>query len=153
VFSIRYFILVVAKQKSKNIESAFVGQWWYGGCVLKRVDNYLTVLPSNEFAFTNYKHTNAFETELIKVLKIAQYFNAAIAEMIILLSLNLNGVRVNCSKCICSNLDCSTLFSKMSSARHKKCQLLDRQKYAVRVPHFVFEQLIKKLHLLKFSSR
>ncbi len=28
-------------------------------------------------------------------------------------------VRVNCSKCICSNLDCSTLFSKMSSARQK----------------------------------
>jgi len=76
------FHLVVAKQKSKNIESAFVGQWWYGGCVLKRVDKYLTVLPSNEFAFTNYKHRNAFETELIKVLKIlAQYFDAAIAEI------------------------------------------------------------------------
>ena len=61
-------------------------------------------------------------------------------------------VRVNCSKCICSNLDCSTLFSKMSSARHKKCQLLDRQKYAVRVPHFVFEQMIKKVQLLEISS-
>ena len=46
-------------------------------------------------------------------------------------------VRVNCLKCNCSNLDCSTLFSKMSSAQHKKHQLLDRQKYAVRVPHFI----------------
>jgi hypothetical protein len=46
------------------------------------VDKYLTVLPSNEFAFTNYKDRNAFETELIKVLKIlAQYFDAAIAEI------------------------------------------------------------------------
>ncbi len=57
---------------------------------------------------------------------------------------NFTWVRVNCSKCNCSNLDCSTLFSKMSSARHRKHQLLDRQKYAVSVPHFVFEQLIKK---------
>ncbi len=30
-----------------------------------------------------------------------------------------NGVRVNCSKSICSNLDCSTLFFKMSTARQK----------------------------------
>ncbi len=65
----------------------------------------------------------------------------------------LGRVRVNCSKFICSNLDCSTLFSKMSSARLKKCQLLDRQKYAVRVPHFVFKQLQKKMHLLEFSRR
>ncbi len=61
-------------------------------------------------------------------------------------------VRVNCSNCICSNLDCSTLLSKMSTARHNKCQLLDRQKYAVHVPHFVFEQMIKKVQLLKILS-
>jgi hypothetical protein len=32
----------------------------------------------------------------------------------------------------------------MSSDPHKKCQLLDRQKYAVRVPHFVFQAVDKK---------
>jgi hypothetical protein len=41
----------------------------------------------------------------------------------------------------------------MSSAQHKKCQLLDKQKYAVRVPHFVLEQLIKKVQLLKILSK
>jgi hypothetical protein len=41
------------------------------------------------------------------------------------------------------NLDCST----------EKCHLLNRKKYAVRVPHVNFEQLIKKVHLLEFSSR
>jgi hypothetical protein len=60
--------------------------------------------------------------------------------------------RVMCLKFICSNLDCLALFLKMSSAWHKKCQLLVRQKYAVRVPHFVFEQLIKKVRLLKIFS-
>ena len=34
-------------------------------------------------------------------------------------------VRVNCSKCNCSNLDCSTQFSKKSTARQQKCQLLE----------------------------
>jgi hypothetical protein len=63
-----------------KIEKYIIGFCWTvvvgrDGCVLKRVDKYLTVLPSNEFAFTNYKHTNAFQTELIKVLKTAQYFD------------------------------------------------------------------------------
>ena len=42
--------------------------------------------------------------------------------------------------------------ARILTARHKKCQLLDRQKYAVRVPHFVFEQLIKKVQLLEYLS-
>jgi hypothetical protein len=41
------------------------------------------------------------------------------------------------------NLDCST----------EKCHLLDKKKYAVRVPHVNFEQLIKKVQLLKILSR
>jgi hypothetical protein len=41
------------------------------------------------------------------------------------------------------NLDCST----------EKCHLLDRKKYAVRVPRVNFEQLIKKVHLLEYSRR
>jgi hypothetical protein len=45
------------------------------------------------------------------------------------------------------NVNCST--QKVSTARHKKCQLLDSQKYAVRVPHFVFEQMIKKVKLIE----
>ena len=45
--------------------------------------------------------------------------------------------------------------ARISTARQffQKCHLLDRKKYAVRVPRVNFEQLIKKLHLLEFSSR
>ena len=35
----------------------------------------------------------------------------------------------------------------------EKCQLLDKKKYAVRVPRVNFEQLIKKVKLLELSSR
>jgi hypothetical protein len=35
----------------------------------------------------------------------------------------------------------------------EKCQLLNKKKYAVRVPRVNFEQLIKKVKLLKISSR
>jgi hypothetical protein len=40
------------------------------------------------------------------------------------------------------NVNCST----------EKHQLLDRQKYAAHVHHFVFEQLIKKVHLVEILS-
>jgi hypothetical protein len=40
-----------------------------------------------------------------------------------------------------------TFFRKLDCLT-EKCHLLDRKKYAVRVPHVNFEQLIKKVQLL-----
>jgi hypothetical protein len=45
-----------------------------------------------------------------------------------------------------------TFFEKVICST-EKCQLLDKQKYAVRVPRVNFEQLIKKVELLEISSR
>ncbi len=42
-------------------------------------------------------------------------------------------------------------FFKNVICSTKKRHLLDRKKYAVRVPRVNFEQLVKKLHLLEFS--
>ena len=61
-------------------------------------------------------------------------------------------VRVNCSKSICSNLDFSTLFFRNLDCSTEKCHLLDRKKYAVRVPRVNFEQLIKKCNCSTVSS-
>ncbi len=52
----------------------------------------------------------------------------------------------------------NTFFPKCHLLDTKMCQLLDRQKYAVRVPYFVFEQLTKflqqkKINLQFFSYR
>ncbi len=43
-------------------------------------------------------------------------------------------------------------FFKNVICSTKKRHLLDRKKYAVRVPRVNFEQLIKKLHLLEFRA-
>jgi hypothetical protein len=45
-----------------------------------------------------------------------------------------------------------TFFEKVICSK-EKCQLFDRKKYAVRVPHVNFEQLIKKVKLLEILSR
>jgi hypothetical protein len=138
-FEYSHSLFCLLRMLKKEIISVAVVLFWNGiacRCLwyLRWIVDWLKLLKEKQFIV------------FIEICKSWEKFNKLIQ-----LKLLIQGVRVNCSKCICSNLDCSTVFSKMSSAWQKnviclteKRHLLDRKKYAVRVPRVNFEQFMKK---------
>jgi hypothetical protein len=61
-------------------------------------------------------------------------------------------VRVNCSKCICSNLDCSTLFLKKSSARHKNVNCSTKKSMPYMFHVSILSSWWKKWNCSKFRA-